>query len=118
MEIRDLSAVRVSLASPDQIKAWSYGEVTKPETINYRRLRPERDGLFDERILVRRAIGNVIAANTKRFDTKVSSAKSAVLKLRLRVFDANAWDTSNWLHPLHMFGTRDVCRRTWDCCSM
>jgi len=50
MEIRDLSAVRVSLASPDQIKAWSYGEVTKPETINYRRLRPERDGLFDERI--------------------------------------------------------------------
>ncbi|MBI5034274.1 MAG: DNA-directed RNA polymerase subunit beta' [Chloroflexi bacterium] len=50
MEIRDLSAVRVSLASPDQIRAWSYGEVTKPETINYRRLRPERDGLFDERI--------------------------------------------------------------------
>jgi DNA-directed RNA polymerase subunit beta' len=50
MEIRDLSAVRVSLASPDQIRSWSYGEVLKPETINYRRLRPERDGLFDERI--------------------------------------------------------------------
>ena len=50
MEIRDLSAVRVSLASPEQIRAWSYGEVLKPETINYRRLRPERDGLFDERI--------------------------------------------------------------------
>ena len=50
MEIKDLSAVRVSLASPEQIRAWSYGEVLKPETINYRRLRPERDGLFDERI--------------------------------------------------------------------
>ncbi|MBM3127009.1 MAG: DNA-directed RNA polymerase subunit beta' [Chloroflexi bacterium] len=50
MEIRDLSAVRVSLASPEQIRAWSYGEVLKPETYNYRRLRPERDGLFDERI--------------------------------------------------------------------
>jgi DNA-directed RNA polymerase subunit beta' len=50
MEIRDLSAVRISLASPEQIRSWSYGEVTKPETINYRRLRPERDGLFDERI--------------------------------------------------------------------
>ncbi|MBI5300581.1 MAG: DNA-directed RNA polymerase subunit beta' [Chloroflexi bacterium] len=50
MEIKDMSAVRVSLASPEQIRAWSYGEVLKPETINYRRLRPERDGLFDERI--------------------------------------------------------------------
>jgi DNA-directed RNA polymerase subunit beta' len=50
MEIKDLSAVRVSLASPEVIRSWSYGEVLKPETINYRRLRPERDGLFDERI--------------------------------------------------------------------
>ena len=42
--------IRISLASPDQIKIWSYGEVTKPETINYRTLRPEKDGLFCERI--------------------------------------------------------------------
>ncbi|MCH8060926.1 MAG: DNA-directed RNA polymerase subunit beta' [Chloroflexi bacterium] len=46
----DFNAIRLSLASPDQIKTWSYGEVTKPETINYRTLRPERDGLFCERI--------------------------------------------------------------------
>ena len=46
----DFNAIRVSLASPDQIKIWSYGEVTKPETINYRTLRPEKDGLFCERI--------------------------------------------------------------------
>ncbi|MBI4671744.1 MAG: DNA-directed RNA polymerase subunit beta' [Chloroflexi bacterium] len=50
MEIKDFSAVRISLASPETIRAWSHGEVLKPETINYRRLRPERDGLFDERI--------------------------------------------------------------------
>ena len=50
MEIKDFSAVRVSLASPEEIRSWSYGEVTKPETINYRRLRPERDGLFCEAI--------------------------------------------------------------------
>ena len=43
-------AIRISLASPDQIHAWSYGEVTKPETINYRNQKPEKDGLFDERI--------------------------------------------------------------------
>lgn len=50
MEIKDFSAVRISLASPETIRGWSHGEVLKPETINYRRLRPERDGLFDERI--------------------------------------------------------------------
>ena len=42
--------VQISLASSDQIRAWSYGEVKKPETINHRTLKPERDGLFDERI--------------------------------------------------------------------
>ncbi len=50
MELRDFRALRISLASPDQIRSWSYGEVTKPETINYRRLKPEKDGLFDEAI--------------------------------------------------------------------
>ncbi len=42
--------LKISLASADQIRAWSYGEVKKPETINYRTLRPEKEGLFDERI--------------------------------------------------------------------
>ena len=50
MEAKELSALRVSLASPEHIRSWSYGEVTKPETINYRRLRPEKDGLFCEAI--------------------------------------------------------------------
>ncbi|GIK27380.1 MAG: DNA-directed RNA polymerase subunit beta' [Chloroflexi bacterium] len=50
MAAKDFSALRVSLASPETIKKWSYGEVTKPETINYRRLRPEKDGLFCEAI--------------------------------------------------------------------
>ena len=49
-EINDFDAVRISLASPEQIRSWSYGDVTKPETINYRTLKPERDGLFCERI--------------------------------------------------------------------
>ncbi len=50
LEAKDFRALKVSLASPDQIRSWSYGEVTKPETINYRRLRPEKDGLFCEAI--------------------------------------------------------------------
>ena len=44
------NAIRISIASPEQIRSWSHGEITKPETINYRTLRPEKDGLFCERI--------------------------------------------------------------------
>ncbi|MFV9503535.1 MAG: DNA-directed RNA polymerase subunit beta' [Oscillochloridaceae bacterium umkhey_bin13] len=50
LEINDFNAIRISLASPEDIRGWSHGEVTKPETINYRTLKPERDGLFCERI--------------------------------------------------------------------
>lgn len=50
METKGLTALRISLASPETIRGWSYGEVLKPETINYRRLRPEKDGLFCEAI--------------------------------------------------------------------
>ena len=46
----DFDAIRISLASPDKIRAWSFGEVTKPETINYRTFKPERDGLFCAKI--------------------------------------------------------------------
>src|SRR5680860_165025 len=50
IDINEFDAIRIGLASSKQIEAWSKGEVTKPETINYRTLKPERDGLFCERI--------------------------------------------------------------------
>jgi DNA-directed RNA polymerase subunit beta' len=50
VETKSLVALRINLASPETIRSWSYGEVLKPETINYRRLRPEKDGLFCEAI--------------------------------------------------------------------
>ncbi|GAF77360.1 unnamed protein product, partial [marine sediment metagenome] len=50
LEVTDFNALRISLASPEQIRSWSYGEITKPETINYRTLKPEKDGLFCEKI--------------------------------------------------------------------
>src|SRR5499425_336352 len=49
-DVNNFDAVKIALASPDQIRQWSRGEVKKPETINYRTLKPERDGLFCERI--------------------------------------------------------------------
>src|SRR4030043_1274984 len=49
-ELIDFEALKLILASPEDIKTWSHGEITKPETINYRTLKPEKDGLFCERI--------------------------------------------------------------------
>ena len=49
-DFNDFCSIRIKLASPDMIREWSYGEVKKPETINYRTLKPERDGLFCEKI--------------------------------------------------------------------
>src|SRR5690625_3486691 len=49
-ELEDFDAIRIGLASPEMIRSWSYGEVKKPETINYRTFRPERDGLFCAKI--------------------------------------------------------------------
>ena len=48
--IADFDSIKISLASPEKIRSWSHGEVTKPETINYRTFKPERDGLFCAKI--------------------------------------------------------------------
>ena len=50
INFNDFDAIRLSVASPEEIRSWSHGEVRKPETINYRTFKPERDGLFCERI--------------------------------------------------------------------
>ncbi len=50
MDVRKFKGIKIGIASPDKIRSWSYGEVKKPETINYRTLKPERDGLYCEKI--------------------------------------------------------------------
>ena len=50
LDVNDFDQLRIGLATADDIRTWSHGEVKKPETINYRTLRPEKDGLFCERI--------------------------------------------------------------------
>ena len=63
LDVNEFDSMRIGLASPEQILSWSHGEVKKPETINYRTLKPERDGLFCERIFGPQRTGNVTAAN-------------------------------------------------------
>ena len=64
IDVNNFDAMRIGLASPEQIRAWSFGEVKKPETINYRTLKPERDGLFCEKILARPKTGSATAVST------------------------------------------------------
>ena len=81
-QVRNLKAIQISIASPENIREWSYGEVKKPETINYRTFKPERDGLF----------------------TAALSAKSAASKSSLPRCVANAWGISNLPRPWPISG--------------
>ena len=85
MEAKDFSALRVSLASPEQIRSWSYGEVTKPETINYRRLRPEKDGLFCEAIFGRFSRGEL---GPERLDVSPAASEGSHSHEPITITDA------------------------------
>ena len=75
-------SIKIGLASPEQIRAWSYGEVKKPETINYRTLKPERDGLFCERIFGPTKDWSATAVNTRESVLRVKFVTVAVLRLQ------------------------------------
>ena len=74
----NFTKITIGLASPEEILENSYGEVLKPETINYRTYKPERDGLFCERIFGPTKDMSVIAVNTSAFVTRASSATVVV----------------------------------------
>ena len=61
----DFDLIKISIASPEKIRSWSFGEVKKPETINYRTFKPEREGLFCAKILVLLKIMSVFVENIK-----------------------------------------------------
>lgn len=73
--------IQIKLASPENILEWSHGEVTKPETINYRTLKPEKDGLSAKEYLVLARTGSATAVSIRRLRTRVLSAINVVLRL-------------------------------------
>jgi hypothetical protein len=80
LDVNNFEYMKIGLASPDKIRSWSYGEVKKPETINYRTLKPEKDGLFVKEYSDRRKIGNVIVVNTSVYVIKALFVTAVVLK--------------------------------------
>ena len=77
LDVSNFERMRIGLASPEQIRAWSSGEVKKPETINYRTLKPERDGLSASGFSDPPRTGSATVANTRASATRGSSATAA-----------------------------------------
>ena len=77
MAYKTFDSMKIGLASPDQIRAWSYGVVERPETINYRTQKPERGGLYCEKIF---GPTSVPAVNTRESVSKVKYVSVAALK--------------------------------------
>ena len=75
-ELNNFDSMQISIASPEKIREWSHGEVTKPETINYRTQKPEKDGLYCEKIFGPTKDWNAIAENIRELDIRALSATS------------------------------------------
>ena len=96
LEFNSFEAIKIGLASPETILGWSYGEVTKPETINYRTLKPEKDGLYCEKIF----------GPTK--DWECHCGKYKKIRYKGKVCErcgVREWDISPLLLPFHIYGT-------------
>ena len=78
---QDFDAIRVGLASPEKIRSWSFGEVKKPETINYRTFKPEREGLFCAKIFGPMKDFECLCGKYKRMKFRNVFVKNVVLKL-------------------------------------
>ena len=80
LDVNMFDQLKIGLATADQIRMWSHGEVKKPETINYRTLRPEKEGLFCEKISDQPATGSVTAVSTSESASRALFVSVAVLK--------------------------------------
>lgn len=107
-------AIRIGLASPEKIREWSRGEVKKPETINYRTLKPEKMVFSVRRFLDLAKTGNVIAVNIRKFVTRALSATVVALRSQNPAFVESVWDTSSLLHLYPISGTSKEFHRVWD----
>ena len=87
--------IRIALASPEKIQSWSYGEIKKPETINYRTFKPERDGLFCARIFGPIKDYECLCGKYKRMKYRGIVCENAASKSRSRKSGASAWATSS-----------------------
>lgn len=106
-------AIKIGLASPEKIREWSHGEVLKPETINYRTLKPEKDGLFCERIFGPSKDWECHCGKYKKSDIKVLSVTAAALRLQKPASAVSAWVISSLQLRFPTSGISREFRAAW-----
>ena len=110
--------IRISIASPEKILSWSYGEIKKPETINYRTFKPERDGLFCARIFGPIKDYECLCGKYKRMKYKGIICEKCSVEVTLsRAFGASAWAISSSRRRSRTSGSSSRCRAASACCS-
>ena len=116
--IADFDAIRISLASPEKIRSWSHGEVTKPETINYRTFKPERDGLFCARIFGPVTDWECLCGKYKRMKHRGVICDKCGVEVTLSKVRRERLDTSSWLRPARTSGSLKDCPAASAICSI
>ena len=104
-QVEDFDAIAIGLASPEKIRSWSMGEVKKPETINYRTFKPERDGLFCAKIFGPIKDYECLCGKYKRLKHRGVKCENAALKSPCQRSGAIAWVISNWRARWRTYGT-------------
>ena len=106
-------AIKIGLASPEKIMEWSKGEVTKPETINYRTLKPEKDGLFCERIFGPSKDWECHCGKYKKIRYKGVVCDRCGVEVTRQVSAVSVWVISLWRHRYRISGISRASRAVW-----
>jgi len=104
-EEEHFDAIKIGLASPDKIRSWSFGEVKKPETINYRTFKPERDGLFCAKIFGPIKDYECLCGKYKRLKHRGVICEKCGVEVSLPRCVASAWGTSSLPRPPRTSGS-------------
>ena len=105
LDVNNFDRIKISLASPEQIRSWSSGEVKKPETINYRTLRPEKEGLFCEKIFGPVKDWECHCGKYKRVRHRGIVCDRCGVEVTTSKVRRKEWAISSWLLPYAIFGT-------------
>ena len=103
-EAQNFNSIKITLASPEKIKSWTYGEIKKPETINYRTFRPEKDGLFCARIFGPIKDYECLCGKYKRMKFRGIICEKCGSRSQSQMLEEKEWATLILLHLLHIYG--------------
>ena len=109
----EFESIKIGLASPEQIRSWSHGEVTKPETINYRTLKPEQGGLFCERIFGPQKDWECHCGKYKRIRYKGKVCERCGVEVTRARYVVSVWAQLSSLLLYHTFGILKLSLQKW-----